>query len=198
MKIKNVFSLSLLFVTPLAFCTTEGVKPAVSTARITSDVKVGYFNSAQVVGESKIGKDAFAEIEKKRQVFEADFKKDEASYTKKVKDLQSKASTNTMSLSAKQKAEEDLMKSKRDLENKAKGYEEDLRLAMGQAQGKIGQYLADAVTKYGKAEGKDLMIDIVSGQVYPINPERIGSTNSIVASLDAAYNKEKSTSKPTA
>ena len=200
MNIKHIFSLTLLLATPFSFSAdTKAVvsaaksvaKPAVKVASL--EIKTGYFNSAQAVSESKLGKEAYAQIEKKRLSFEEDFKKDESAYTKKIKDLQAKAST--MSDSAKHSAEESLMKMKRDIENKAKGYDEDLKLAMNQAQEKIFKDLSDAVYKAGRAAGKDVMVDVASGRVYTINADKVNDTNLVVSNMDVAYNKHAQTSK---
>lgn len=193
MNTKKMFSLALLLTTPFVFADTKSITPVKSAVtgeiKVTSsDVKTGYFNSAQAVSESKLGKEAYAEIEKKRQSYETAFKKGEEAYTKKIKDLQAKAST--MSTAAKQKAEEELMQMKGDLEHDAKSYEEKLKLAMNQAQDRIFTDLTEAVLKAGKAAGKDVMIDIASGRVYPINADKVNATNMIVANMDAAYGKQ--------
>lgn len=192
MKIKNIFSLALLFATP-AFCLNNVTTAPKAIAK--SDVKVGYFNSAEAVSGSKIGKDVFADMEKKQQAAATELKRDEEAYTKKVKDFQTKSAT--MSPAARQKAEEDLMKSKRNLENKAKDKEEDLRMSMNQAQANIGKYLMDAVTKCAKAEGYDVMVDVITGQTYVINSNKATSTQSIISSLDVAYSKDQASTAKT-
>ncbi|MFC1842631.1 OmpH family outer membrane protein [Candidatus Dependentiae bacterium] len=168
---------------------------SVTVSDLGADVKAGYFNAAQVVGESKVGKEVYSQVEQKRQQFAADFKKRELDYTNKVKDLQAKQST--LSVAARQKAEEEIIKAKRDIENKAKEYEEDLKLAMQRGQESLFRDLSDAVYQCGRAEDKDVMIDVSSGRVYIINPEKVSSTKSIVASMDASYSKKTKVSKKT-
>lgn len=192
MNIKHIFSLTLLLATPFAFAVTE-TKPAVKVA--SSEIKIKYFSATDAVRKAKVGKAASEEMENKRVGYEEDFKKDEAAYTKKIKDLQAKAST--MSDSAKHAAEESLMKMKRDIENKAKGYDEDLKLAMNQAQEKISKYLFEAAKKAGLEEGATLLHDVDRDIV--INPDKISDfTNKIVEYMDAAYNKTLAPKKTTA
>jgi Outer membrane protein (OmpH-like). len=187
---KHVFSLTLLLATPFAFAVTD-VKPVAKAS--SSGIKISYFSASQAVGQSKVGKAVSEEMEKKRLGYEEDFKKDEAAYTKKIKDLQAKAST--MSDSAKHAAEESLMKMKRDIENKAKGFDEDLKLAMNQAQEKVSKNLFEAAKKAGQEEGADLLHDVDRDIV--INPDKInGFTSKIVAHMDAAYNKSLQPKKP--
>ena len=183
MNIKHIFSITLLLATPFAFALTD-IKPEVKMA--SSEIKIKYFSASDAVRKAKVGKAVSDEMENKRVGYEEDFKKDEAAYTKKIKDLQTKAPT--MSDSAKHSAEESLMKMKRDIENKAKGYDEDLKLAMNQAQEKISKYLFEAAKKAGIEEGATLLHDVDRDIV--INPDKIsGFTNKIVKHMDSAYQK---------
>ena len=78
---------------------------------------------------------------------------------------------------------------KRDLENKAKEYDEDLKLAMHQTQDRLFRELSDAVYQCGREDNKDVMVDVMTGRVFVINQDKVSSTKSIVASMDAKYNK---------
>lgn len=193
MKIKNICSLTLLLATPAIF---SALVPATTTTvkAPASEIKVGYFNSAQAFSESKLGKEVIAEMEKKRTGYEADFKKDEAAYTKKIADIKPKAAT--MSEAAKQKAQEELMEMERNLGNKAKGYEEKIKLAARQVQEKAEKYITEGVIKSGSSQGKDVMVDLASSRMYWVNPNKQDSTSSVILHMDSAYNKAVQAKKP--
>jgi len=157
------------------------------------DVDAGYFNSALAVSQSKTGKELSESIEKKRTGFTEEFKKSEAEYTKKVKDLQAKASI--LPVESRERLEAEALKMKRDIENKAKSYEEELKLAMHQAQERVLRELADAVYECGRKAGKDVMVDVATSRVYIINPDKLSGTSSIVEVMNKSYDKKLVASK---
>ena len=167
-----------------------------SFANATVDyVKVGYFNSMEVLGTSQAGKQASTEIDQKRLEFTNNFKKSEEAYTNKVKDLQTKAST--LSVSAREKAEAEVLKAKRELENQAKEYEEELKLVANQTQQRLFRDLSDSVYEVGRAEGHDVMVDVMSGRHYTINPDKVDCSTKIVSAMDKKGGANNNSDKKT-
>ena len=178
---KNLLPLAaILLVSSLA-------KAEVSTANLGKDVKTGYYNSAVAISESKAGKEAYKQVEEKRLEFATNFKKSEEEYTNKVKDLQAKSSM--LSVAAREKAEAEVLKMKREIENKAKEYEEELKLTVNQTQQRLLRELNDSVYEVGRKEGYDVMVDTMSGRVHIINPDKVNSTTSVVGIMDEKYAK---------
>lgn len=155
-----------------------------------ADVKAGYFNSSLAISESKVGKESFESIEKKRKEYAQDFHASEAAYSTKIKELQDPAKVSTLSIVARESAEKEIVKMKRDLENKAKGYEEDLNLVIRHTQEKLFKDLSNAVYELGRKEDKDVMVDVATGRVFLINPDKISSTSEIVQNMNKAYDKK--------
>jgi len=170
----------------------DAAKKVTAANVVASDenVKAGYFNSALAISESKAGKESFGAIEKKRNEYAQEFKSSEAVYSAKVRDLQDPAKASTLSVAAREAAEKEIIKMKRDIENKAKGYEEDLNLVIRHTQEKLFKELSDAVYEQGRKEGKDVMVDVATGRVFIINPDKISSTSSIVQNMNTAYDKK--------
>jgi len=154
---------------------------------VTEQVKVGYFNSMEVLGSSKSGQKASKEMEEKRVGFATELKALEDAYVAKVKDVQAKAST--LSVAAREKAEAEILRMKRELESKAKEYEEEFKLTARQAQERLSRDLSDSVYEVGRKDGYDVMVDVASGRSYVINPDKVNSSASIVASMDGKHAK---------
>jgi len=194
-KTKKVKIMNKKILLPLAMLL---IAPVISAESKDSEVKTGYFNSAAIVSQSKVGKETFDAIEQKRTGFAAEFKILNESYENHVRNLQAKSST--LSVAARQKAEQEAMRMKRELEGKAREYEEELKLAMNQAQDKLFKELSDAVYECGRKEGNDIMVDVATGRVYLINPDKVASTTDIVKSMDKNYDVKvaKGPSKKTA
>jgi len=186
---KNVLPLTLVLLV------STFAKAEVNNLNANDYVKVGYFSSMEVLSTSKSGKEASTSMEQKRQGFANDLKKSEEAYAAKVKDLQAKGST--LSVSAKEKAQAEVLKMKRDFENKAKGYEEEFKLAASQMQERLFRDLSDAVYEFGRKEGFDVMVDVITGRVYVINPDKVNSSTSIVSIMDSKHDKNASSDKKT-
>jgi len=168
-----VFPLAALLAAPVMFADAN---------KKGSEVKVGYFNSANIVSKSNVGKEAFKELDEKRLAYGTEIKKLNDEYEKKVKDFQAKSSA--LSMVAKEKEEQEILKARRDIENKAKGYEEDLRLLARQTQERVFNELSDAVYEFGRSENSDVMLDVATGRVVVINPDKVGSDEKILKAMD--------------
>jgi len=168
-----VFPLAALLAAPVMFADAN---------KKGSEVKVGYFNSANIVSKSTVGKEAFKELDEKRLAYGTEIKKLNDEYEKKVKDFQAKSSA--LSMVAKEKEEQEILKARRDIENKAKGYEEDLRLLARQTQERVFNELSDAVYEFGRSENSDVMLDVATGRVVVINPDKVGSDEKILKAMD--------------
>ena len=96
-----------------------------------------------------------------------------------------------MSVAARESLEADVLKMKRDIENKAKGYEEELKLAANQTQERLFRDLSDSVYEIGRAKGYDVMVDVMSGRHYTINPDKVDCSTEIVSAMDKKHDVTK-------
>jgi len=163
---------------------------AAKTIEIDTNIKIGYYNSMEVIRESKTGKELTAQVEQKRNEYQTKFREGEAELGKKANDHRTKATT--LSLAAREKAEQELMRMKRDLENKGKAYDEDLKLLVQQGQMRVFKDLTDSVYVVGRDKNMDLMKDVATGQVVVINPDKVECTTSIVKVMDVNHDKKTS------
>jgi len=149
--------------------------------------KIGYFDSQVVLKKSKYGHEFLKEIEEKREKYANEVKRAETDYTNKLKDYEAKNSM--LSISAREEKRKELIKMKRDIENLAKGYDDDFKLEMNQKQMKIEKVLFDAVIVCGKREQKDIIVDVKTGMQYPIN-DKIDMSEVVIADLDKIFEAE--------
>jgi len=189
MQKRNMFCLlfSVLLVANVSAGTDKKSCECTECALVAADeLNVGYVNSMAVVGESKMGKDTFGAVEAKRQSFTADLQKEDAEIKKEAAAYQEKFST--LSDAAKVKADNDIRKRQRDLENKGKEYEEDFKILMRQSQENVYRDFSDAVYETARAAGHDIVVDVASGRVFVINPDKVSGTNSaVVKAMDKNY-----------
>jgi len=181
MNKRSLFPLTVVLLTSVFVA-----QGATSTnAGLGGDLKTGYFNSAFAVSESKLGKEISQQIESRRQQCAADLKSKKDAYDRKVKSYQGMATA--ASVDARGAKEQELMELKESFENLAKKFDRELQLSMRQGQEKVYREVQDAVYKYGRENGFDVVIDVATGQHFVINQDKVSGTNSIVTAMNASY-----------
>jgi len=149
------------------------------------DLSTGYFNSALAISESKLGKEIYQQIETRRQQCATDLKTRKDSYDQKARNYQAKSTT--LSVAAREKEEQELVRLQREFENKAKEYDDELKLSMRQGQERVYREVQDAVYKYGRENAFDVVIDVATGQHFVINADKVSGTTSVVQAMNNSY-----------
>lgn len=183
MNKRSLFPLAIILLTS-AFI-AQGETPV--DAGLGKDLNTGYFNSALAISESKLGKEIYQQIEVRRQQCAADLKSKKDSYDQKAKNYQAKSTT--LSVAAREKEEQELVRMQREFENKAKEYDDELKLSMRQGQERVYREVQDAVYTYGRGNSFDLVVDIATGQHFVINADKVAGTTSIVQAMDSSFDK---------
>jgi len=182
MNKRSLFPLSVILLTSVFI--TQGATPK-DSAGLGTDLSTGYFNSALAISESKLGKEIYQEIETRRQQCAADLKSKKDAYDQKARNYQAKSTT--LSVAAREKEEQELIKMQREFENKAKEYDDELKLSMRQGQERVYREVQDAVYKYGRDNNCDVVVDVATGQHFVINADKVAGTNSIVQAMNTSY-----------
>lgn len=178
MNKKNLFPLSILLVSSLSAFAADAIK-------------VGYYNAELAIAKSEFGKNVTSEIEKKRQGFASELTKLQAEYQKKVENYQAKKST--MSVVAREEVEKELMRERREIENKSKGYEDDFQVELRQMQNRAFAEVSKAALEWGKEGGYDMMRAVVQGPDVIINSEKIDAATAGVSQIMDRNNTKKAT-----
>jgi len=153
-------------------------------ADIKIDATIGFVESFTIMGECEEGKLARQNIEAKRDLAAQEIQEESKKFEKSKNDYIAKSTT--MSDSAREKAEKELVKKERDIKNLVAEKEEDLKLDMQLATETLAQGLEAGVAKLAKNEGLDVVFDKMTGRAIYVS-EKFDYTAKAIKEVDKSY-----------
>lgn len=153
-------------------------------SQVTVDATIGFVESFTIMGECTEGKAARQNIEAKRDLAGQEIQEESKKFEKAKNDYIAKSTT--MSDSAREKAEKDLMKKERDIKSLVAEKEEDLKLDMQIATETLAQGLEAGVAKLAKNEGLDVVFDKMTGRAIYVS-EKFDYTAKAIKEVDKNY-----------
>ncbi len=145
------------------------------------DLKVRYVDAFEIMQKSKLG---LAEAEKLQEMNKNWTEEITAKGQKLEQEARAfEAKKTTMSEAAAQAEAKRLAKDKRDLEARVQECQQDFQMAQQKATERILKEMRECATQVAKAEGLDVIIDKMTGQVLYSSPQSECS-NSIIALMD--------------
>ncbi len=170
----------------------KNMSDLISNQDITTDACLRVVESYTIMGESEKGQLKRSEIESKRdfateqiQEKSKDFEKAKNSYV---------AKSTTMSDSAREKEEKQLMKMERDIKNFVSEKEEELKLDMQIATESLAQDLERSVTQLAQNENIDIVIDKMTGRAIYVSP-KFDITHKAIEEMNKTYKVELAQNK---
>jgi Skp family chaperone for outer membrane proteins len=172
--------------------TDKNMSDLVGHTDVRMDAVVRVVESYTIMGESEKGQLKRSEIESKRdfateqiQEKSKDFEKSKNSYV---------AKSTTMSDSAREKEEKQLMKMERDIKNFVSEKEEELKLDMQIATESLAQDLERSVTQLAQNENIDIVIDKMTGRAIYVSP-KFDITHKAIEEMNKTYKVELAQNK---
>jgi outer membrane protein len=165
-------------------------KKSLSTADILGDSNVmieaaiGFVDSFAIMGECQEGQKARKEIENKRDLASNEIQEESKKFEKAKNEYVSKSTT--MSDSAREKSEKQLMKMERDIKTLVAEKEEDLKVDMQMATETLAQGLDAGVAKLAKNENLDVVFDKMTGRAMYVS-EKFDFTNKAIKEVNKNY-----------
>ncbi len=183
----------VLAVSCIAFGSTvlaDGTIKTVKTDAPTFDLSIRYVDTYAVMGQSEEGKKIGQQVEAKRNKAVAKLKEKEQEYVDAAKEFKAKAAT--MSEDARIKAQKKLTKMERTYKADLQEIEEELKIAMHQAQEKLVREHNDAVYEYARANNVDIVFG-PGGVVYA--SEKAKCTGDVVKNMNKNYSQKLARAK---
>jgi outer membrane protein len=148
---------------------TVTLSEMMSEGDLKIDATIAFVDSFAIMGECEQGKKARTEIENKRDLATGDLQ-EEAKKIEKAKNEYVSKST-TMSESAREKEEKQLIKRERDFKNLVAEKEEELKIDMQLATEKLAQDLEEGVRQLAQSENLDIVFDKMTGRALYVSAE---------------------------
>lgn len=180
-------------ITATAFCVTlmtASVVKSVSTsdlmgdANISVDAAIAFVESFTIMGECEEGKLERQKIEMKRDLATQEIQEESKKFEKAKNDYITKSTT--MSDSARERSEKDLMKKEREIKNLVAEKEEELKLDMQLATEVLAQSLEAGVAKLAQSENLDVVFDKMSGRAIYVS-EKFDYTTKAIKEVNKTY-----------
>jgi len=166
---------------------------------IMVEATIGFVESFAVMGDCQEGLKARKEIESKRDLATKEIQEESKRFEKAKNDYVAKSST--MSDSAREKEEKQLMKMERELKNLVAEREEELKMDMQAATENLAQSLDATVAKLAKNENLDIVFDKMTGRALYVS-DKFDYTDKAVKEMNKNYeiklaqnNKQTETTK---
>lgn len=153
-------------------------------ANIKIEANIAFVESFTIMGECEEGKKARQNIEAKRDLAAQEIQEESKKFEKSKNDYIAKSTT--MSDSAREKAEKDLVKKERDIKNLVAEKEEDLKLDMQLATETLAQGLEASVAKLAQNEGLDVVFDKMTGRAIYVS-EKFDYTAKAIKEVNKNY-----------
>jgi len=147
--------------------TISTVADVMSDTNISVDITMGFIDSFAIMGDCQEGQKARKEIESKRDLATKEIQDESKRFEKAKNDYIAKSTT--MSDSAREKEEKQLMKMERDLKNLVAEKEEELKMDMQLATESLAQSLDTGVAKLAKNENLDVVFDKMTGRAMYVS-----------------------------
>lgn len=170
----------------------KNISNLIGSQDIKMDACVRVVESYTIMGESEKGQLKRSEIESKRdfateqiQEKSKDFEKAKNNYI---------AKSTTMSDSAREKEEKQLMKMERDIKSFVTEKEEELKLDMQLATESLAQDLERSVTQLAQNENIDIVIDKMTGRAIYVSP-KFDITHKAIEEMNKTYKVELAQNK---
>ena len=155
-----------------------------SDSSIMPELSVGFVDSFAIMGECTEGQKARKEIEGKRDLAAQEIQEESKKLEKAKNDYISKSTT--MSDSAREKEEKQLMKKDRDLKNLVAEKEEELKAEMHAATETLAQSLDAGVVELAKKEDLDVVFDKMTGRAMYVSP-KFDFTDKAITEVNKKY-----------
>lgn len=149
-------------------------------AASAQSMKVGIFDPAKILSDSKLGQKLQDDLNQFRVTKEAELKKQQDDFDKRVS--QYKAGVDTMSSERRDEVEADLASRRRDLERSARDADAELGRRRQKAVRDIEQEVAAILNDYGKRNGFTL---ILQRDLCAYATDSIDISSELVKLLDA-------------
>jgi outer membrane protein len=177
------------FVPSLLLAAAVALAPAASA----QSLKVGVFDPARILSNSKLGQKLQDELNQYRVTKEAEIKRAQEDFDKRVQ--QYKAGVDTMSAERREEVETDLGTRRRDLERSARDGDAELTRRRQKAVRDIEQEVAAILDDYGKRNGFTL---ILQRDLCAFATESIDISEELVKLLDARTSTRAAAPAPAA
>jgi len=164
--------------------TISSVADVMSDSNITVDIAMGFIDSFAIMGDCQEGQKARKEIESKRDMATREIQDESKRFEKSKSDYISKSTT--MSDSAREKEEKQLMKMERDLKNLLAEKEEEIKIDMQLATENLAQSLDAGVAKLAKNENLDVVFDKMTGRAMYVS-EKFDFTAQTIKEVNKNY-----------
>ena len=180
-------------ITATAFCVTlmtaSITKPVSATdlmgdANISVDASIAFVESFTIMGECEEGKIERQKIEAKRDLATQEIQEESKKFEKAKNDYIAKSTT--MSDSARERSEKDLMKKEREIKNLVAEKEEELKLDMQLATETLAQGLEAGVAKLAKSENLDVVFDKMTGRAIYVS-DKFDYTTKAIKEVNKTY-----------
>jgi Skp family chaperone for outer membrane proteins len=140
-----------------------------SDSSIMSDLSIGFIDSFAIMGECEEGQKARKDIESKRDLASQEIQEESKKLEKAKNDYISKSTT--MSDSAREKEEKQLMKKDRELKALVAEKEEELKSEMQIATETLAQSLDAGVIELARKQDLDIVFDKMTGRAMYVSPQ---------------------------
>lgn len=137
------------------------------TTGLFAEAKTGYVSSAEIINKSKIGKEIKDKMDAGLKKAGAEMQAAEQKLTGAVNEYKAKEAT--LSESAREAKQAEIMKMRRDFEGMAQEKEEEFKRLQVKFNDQLTKEILDTASEMAKAEGLDVIIDIDSGRTLYVN-----------------------------
>jgi outer membrane protein len=156
------------------------------------DHAIRYLNSMEVMQASERGKIVAGELEEKRIAFTKEITDKREALQKSAQQYQDQKLT--MSESAREQKEKQLLRDQRELEALTQERDQDFQIAMRKATDQLLQEVEKVVAKIAKEEGWDAVIDCLTGRVLYAAHE-VEISDKVISAWNFEHTHEQKTSK---
>lgn len=151
---------------------------------IKIDATIAFVESFAIMGECQEGQVARKDIEQKRDLATQEIQDEAKKFEKAKSDYIAKSTT--MTDSAREKAEKQLVKMERDLKNLVTEKEEEMKIDMQLATETLAHSLEAGVAKLAKNEGLDVVFDKMTGRAIYVS-EKFDYTSQAIKEVNKNY-----------
>jgi outer membrane protein len=160
------------------------VADVMGDSNIMVEAAIGFVESFAVMGDCQEGQKARKEIEGKRDLASREIQDESKKFEKAKNDYVAKSST--MSDSARDKEEKQLMKMERELKNLVAEKEEELKADMQIATENLAHSLDASVAKLAQNQNLDIVIDKMTGRAMYVS-DKFDFTDQAIKEMDKNY-----------
>ena len=164
--------------------TIASITDVMGDSNIMVEAAIGFVESFTVMGDCQEGQKARKEIENKRDLATKEIQEESKKFEKAKNDYVAKSST--MSDSARDKEEKQLMKMERELKNLVAEKEEELKMDMQVATENLAQSLDASIAKLAKNENLDIVFDKMTGRAMYVS-DKFDYTDKAKKVMDKNY-----------